>query len=124
MRVLHQLFSCVAVLGLFWAQAAAQQSPSQAVPSNETEKPVSSPVATQTIEVGRPLHLMDPVVPKNLRKKNLATVLYGTIAMDGSFENLAVVGGDPVLTAAALDAVRQWRYTPATQDGRPIELRT
>lgn len=32
-------------------------------------------------------------------------------------------GTDPVLGVAALDAVRTWRFEPATQDGKPVRVR-
>lgn len=35
----------------------------------------------------------------------------------------AALEGDPRLAAAALDAVRQWRFEPAVRDGKPVESR-
>jgi beta-lactamase regulating signal transducer with metallopeptidase domain len=35
----------------------------------------------------------------------------------------AAIEGDPRLAAAALDAVRQWRYEPVLKNGKPVELK-
>ncbi|HYB60742.1 MAG TPA: energy transducer TonB [Methylomirabilota bacterium] len=51
-------------------------------------------------------------------------VLHGTIGKDGKVKNLTVVSGDPLLSKAAMDAVRQWQYQPTLLDGRPIEVET
>jgi protein TonB len=44
---------------------------------------------------------------------------------DGSVAHIAVLGSDPkeIFDAAAVAAVRRWRYQPAERDGHPIEQR-
>ena len=46
------------------------------------------------------------------------------IGDDGAVENLVLVASDPpgVFDAAALAAVAQWRYRPATLDGAPVRV--
>jgi TonB family protein len=44
-----------------------------------------------------------------------------TIGTDGVPRNLKVIRGDQRLIPAALSAIGQWRYRPATLGGRPIE---
>jgi protein TonB len=39
----------------------------------------------------------------------------------GSVENVAIVSGNPVLTRAAADAVKKWKFTPAKADGKPVK---
>ncbi len=46
------------------------------------------------------------------------------IAADGTVKNIRILSGDPELAAAAADAVRQWRYEPYLQDGKPVEVST
>ncbi|HVP42479.1 MAG TPA: TonB family protein [Terriglobales bacterium] len=43
------------------------------------------------------------------------------IRKDGSVGDVKVLRGNPVFHMSALDAVRQWRYSPATLDGQPVE---
>lgn len=47
-----------------------------------------------------------------------------TIAKDGVPKNLKAIAGDQRLIPAALAAISQWRYRPATLDGEPIETQT
>jgi TonB family protein len=43
---------------------------------------------------------------------------------DGSVSVQNVVDGDPILSPAAIEAVRQWRYEPWQLNGQPIEMQT
>lgn len=50
--------------------------------------------------------------------------LHAVIAKDGTIQSLSVVSGHPALAAAAVDAVRQWRYRPYYLNGEPVEVET
>lgn len=50
--------------------------------------------------------------------------LEATVTKDGSTSNIKVVKGDAMLSRAAVDAVRQWKYKPYLLDGQPVELQT
>lgn len=47
-----------------------------------------------------------------------------TIGKDGVPKDLKLIKGDERLVTAALTAIRQWRYRPATLGGAPIETQT
>jgi TonB family protein len=67
-----------------------------------------------------------PVYPELARKLNLRGVvkLVVVVAPDGKVLSAEVMGGNPVLTQAAIDAVRRWRYEPAPQQTQSVvELR-
>lgn len=51
-------------------------------------------------------------------------ILKAIIAKDGTIQNLQVVSGPLMLTPAAVDAVKQWRYRPYLLDGEPVEVET
>jgi protein TonB len=51
-------------------------------------------------------------------------VLAALIAPDGRVRNLRVLSGHPLLTQAALEAVRHWRYEPTLLNGDPMEVDT
>jgi len=53
-----------------------------------------------------------------------AVVLRAVISRSGTIENLQVLTGHPLLTSAALDAVRQWRYRPYILNGEPVVVET
>jgi len=38
--------------------------------------------------------------------------------------DLETAAADPILSPAAIEAVKQWRYEPSLIDGQPVELRT
>jgi TonB family protein len=78
---------------------------------------------TAPIQMGQPIHAVGPKLPKELRKKNVTAVLSGTISATGDFGELDVLNGDPAFTDIALDAVRQWRYSPPMQDGKAVDAK-
>jgi TonB family protein len=43
-----------------------------------------------------------------------------TIAADGHVLNTKVIGGSPLLVAAALDAVKKWRFEPGPKDSTEV----
>ena len=51
-------------------------------------------------------------------------VLRVRIAKDGSVAEIKLIRGHPLLAAAALQAVNQWKYSPFTSDGKPVEATT
>lgn len=54
-----------------------------------------------------------------------SVTLYGVIEPDGSFSHLALVqSATPALNAAAVRAVSQWRYKPATCGVIPVRVET
>jgi TonB family protein len=74
-------------------------------------------------------HLNNKVVPKYPVAAKAArvqgTVLLGaTIRKDGHIGELEVLAGPPQLQQPALDAVRQWVYSPYLLDGEPVEVDT
>ena len=49
-------------------------------------------------------------------------ILEATISETGGIENLRVLRSHPLLERAAVDAVRQWRYTPTRLNGVPVPI--
>jgi TonB family protein len=50
-----------------------------------------------------------------------SVLLQALVAADGGIRDLHVVSGNPILTSAALEAARQWRFRPYLQNGQPVE---
>lgn len=67
------------------------------------------------------LYMMKPAYPAIARqvRREGTVVLRLTIATDGTVSHVSVVSGDKLLAAAAIDAVKRWRYKPAMKDGHP-----
>lgn len=51
-------------------------------------------------------------------------ILRAIISKEGNVESLQLVSGSPMLSAAALDAVRQWRYRPYLLNGEAVPVDT
>jgi TonB family protein len=67
-----------------------------------------------------------PIYPQLARKANLSGVvkLDAVVAPDGKVQFTQLVGGNPIFVQAAEDAVRKWRFEPASkQTVERIELR-
>ncbi len=53
-----------------------------------------------------------------------AVQLQATINQEGKITSVKILGGDPMLARAAVDAVNQWRYKPYYLNGDPVEIQT
>jgi protein TonB len=72
------------------------------------------------------IHRVEPVyptLPKQLGRSGRVE-LRAIIATDGTIQSLQVVGGDPLFYQSAMEAVRQWRYSPTVLNGQPVEIDT
>jgi TonB family protein len=69
------------------------------------------------------IHKVEPNYPPTAREAHTegSVVLRLVVAANGAVRNVRVVSGPRVLTAAAIDAVVQWRYRPSCLNGQPIE---
>ncbi len=73
----------------------------------------------------RVIEKIAPSYTEEARKnRTMGTVIVRTIiAEDGSIEDVEVLKGQPDgLSEAAVAAVRQWRFEPATLDGKPVSV--
>ena len=92
----------LAVLALGIA-AGVRRAPAQQAPSNSEEL------------VRRAKSKVAPLYPELARKMNITgTVKVEVVVLpNGTVKDARVVGGHPVLAAAALDAAKKWRFEPA-----------
>jgi len=71
------------------------------------------------------IHRVEPAYPEALRQGRIegAVVLEAVVTESGEVSDLKVVRSTrPELEEPALSAVRQWRYRPATFQGRPVRV--
>ncbi len=61
-----------------------------------------------------------PLLAQHMNVKG-AVVLHAVIGADGMIENLRVLSGPAILSSAAQQAVREWRFKPVLQNGQPVE---
>ena len=120
-----------------WAASSSQPLGNGAI---IVDKPVARPtptpevkpaaVPTGPLRVGgrvRPPELIHDVRPaypalaKQIRAQGVVKI-EAIISRDGIVRDARVVSGYPLLVAAALDAVRQWRYRPTVLNDQPVEV--
>ncbi|HXM94578.1 MAG TPA: TonB family protein [Candidatus Dormibacteraeota bacterium] len=72
-----------------------------------------------------PLRKVDPKYPNTLINEHVEgeIVLYAVIRQDGSIDSIQLVHGlDEQLDANAMHALSQWKFSPASKEGAPIDL--
>lgn len=81
---------------------------------------------TASIVPAKLIKKVQPVYPAEAQEKGIeGTVkLQVILRKDGSVTIQNVLEGDPILTPAAIEAVRQWRYEPWQLNGQAIEMQT
>src|SRR3954454_21058962 len=76
------------------------------------------PVAPRKTEDMRPIY---PDIARQARIEG-TVVMEAVLDPSGRVTQLHVIKSVPMLDQAALDAVRQWRYTPSVYGGRPVSV--
>ena len=76
------------------------------------------------VNLGRPVYRVEPTYPKLAIAAHVSgpVELEGIIGTDGRIRELHALSGNPLLVAAALDAVRKWVYVPTLLNGKPVEV--
>ena len=74
----------------------------------------------------RLIHQVEPEYPPEARAKGIQgpVVLDVQVEGDGRVSTVNVVSGDPMLSEAAVKAVKQWVYQPFSVDGKAVERQT
>ena len=78
------------------------------------------------VSAGNLITKIQPPYPPLARQARIqgTVMLSALIGKDGTIQNLKVISGHPMLTQAALDAVKQWRYKPYLLNNEPVEVET
>jgi protein TonB len=98
--------------------ASAQSQDSRAGASNPSVQVQLSPGTAQV--VSRPVDPSYPLLAKQMKVQG-AVVLEALISKTGSIQDIQVLSGPAILSAAAREAVKQWHFKPYYQSGRPVE---
>jgi protein TonB len=95
-------------------------------PVVRVEKPKGPTRVSAGVIAGNILVKTNPVYPPIAKAAHVSgtVVLHALISKSGTIDNLTVVSGPEMLRAAALDAVRTWRYKPYLLNGEPTEVDT
>ena len=71
------------------------------------------------------IYYVEPAYPKAAIAAKIegTVILEAVIGKDGKIKNVKIIKSlNPLLDQTAVEAIRQWRYTPSTLAGRPIEI--
>lgn len=96
--------------------------------SNSAPAPVSVVQAAETMHlspdaaqvVSRSVEPDYPLLAKQMKVQG-SVVLQALIGRDGNIEDLHVISGPAILSSAAMQAVKQWRFRPYYMSGEPVE---
>jgi TonB family protein len=90
---------------------------------DESTSPFNSPKGVLYGPV--PIRKVDPKYPAEAVRQNIQgeVVLYAIIRANGSVDSIQVVRRlDPQLDRDAVEALAQWKFRPATRDGKPVDV--
>jgi TonB family protein len=84
-------------------------------------------IIVPVIKVAVPIKRVEPIYPESARAMGIrgTVVIAAIIDKDGKIKDAKIVSSpEASLSAAALDAVRQWRYEPTVGGGQAYEVNT
>lgn len=89
-------------------------------------KPVEQLRVGGDVQEAKLTHKVIPVYPRLAVVARISgtVTLSAIIGADGRIRELRAVSGHPILIPAALEAVRQWTYSPTLLNGAPVEVIT
>ena len=90
------------------------------LPSDAATRERLSPAGVP--ELNQAIGTTYPLLGQRMRVQG-SVVLQAVIDAAGNIEDLRVLTGPAILTAAAQQAVRQWRFKPYLQNGQPVETK-
>ena len=121
MKNVRNMMVAVAVL------AAALAVPASAAKNPGFGADDSGPLkVAQEIQNLRIVEQVEPAYPElaKLSHTEGAVMLHAFIGRDGNVAKVDVISGPPLLTRAAQDAVKQWKYKPTQVNGQSVEVTT
>jgi TonB family protein len=94
------------------------------IPASQETK--SAPNAGAHVTPGKPISNPQPAYPLLARRLRVAgpVSMKALVGKDGTVRSLVVESGNPMLFAAALNAVKQWTYKPTIVNDKPVEVNT
>jgi protein TonB len=77
-----------------------------------------------TIRQPQKVHNVDPAYPAIAQAARVQgiVIIEATLSPDGRISNARILRSIPLLDEAALEAVRQWQYTPTLLNGVPVPV--
>jgi len=94
--------------------------------SVEAEKVSAEKVSPEGSQSPQLVRAVPAVYPPEARERRIigTVVLKVLVNKEGNVVKATVISGHPVFSASALDAVKEWKFKPATLQGQPVETTT
>ncbi len=101
-------------------------TPPQNNAASGTSQPAQRARVSQGVAEGLIVSKVPPIYPPLARQARIqgTVVVKALINQTGDVESVELVSGHPMLTPAALDAVRQWKYRPFLLNGKAVAVET
>ncbi len=101
---------------------ATTQPPPPVQPQLKTPKVVH----LSQIDASKLVYRVEPVYPVLAKQigRSGKVELHAIIGEDGTIQSLEAVSGDPMFFASAMQAAKQWRYTPTMLNGQAVKVDT
>lgn len=82
------------------------------------------PIRVGVLEPSRLIYKVDPVYPELAKRVHLSgdVHLEAFIDEEGNVTEIKILDGNRLFYDAAVEAVRQWKYTPTVHNGEPIPI--
>jgi protein TonB len=76
------------------------------------------------VQASKLIHRVEPEYPELAKRARVQGIVLLKVTVDeqGSVANIELVRGHPLLTEAAINAVRQWRYSPTILNNEPVPV--
>jgi TonB family protein len=116
------LGACASALAL---RTAVPTPTPLAIAQPPSDAPAPTHISANVI-AGTRLSYITPIYPPEAKAAKLSgvVILHAVIGKDGKIESLNVVSGPEAFQKSALDAVRQWTYSPYRLNGEPTLVDT
>ena len=112
------------MIGWTWSLCAGAQAPAPP-PAEDDEIPVR-PVKKSDVIAPKVLHMQAPVYPAEAYADppGVSVVLKILVTVEGAVDGVEITkSGGEAFDQAAVAAVKQWKFEPATYEGKPVAVR-
>ena len=77
-----------------------------------------------SIQSSKLIRRVEPIYPDLAKRARVQGVVLLQVTVDetGNVSDLKIIRGHPLLNQAAVDAVKQWKYSPTLLNGEPVPV--
>ena len=76
------------------------------------------------VQASKLIHRVEPDYPELAKRARVQGIVFLRVTVDeqGNVADIEVIRGHPLLTQSAVDAVRQWKYSPTILNQEPVPV--